>query len=50
MGTQAHPELTSRPMRPAPMFVALTAAARQRKFADATMDAPLSAAEKTARF
>ncbi|MHC5118406.1 MAG: glutamine hydrolyzing CTP synthase, partial [Planctomycetota bacterium] len=32
MGTQAHPELTSRPMRPSPMFVALAAAARKRKY------------------
>jgi CTP synthase len=36
MGTQAHPELTSRPMRPSPMFVALAAAARKRKYADST--------------
>ena len=50
MGTQSHPELTSRPMRPSPMLVALTAAARKRKFAEAQMDAPLSAVEKTARF
>ena len=34
MGTQSHPELTSRPMRPSPMFVALTAAARKRKYTD----------------
>ena len=50
MGTQSHPELTSRPMRPAPMFVALTAAARKRKYADPNMDEPLAAAEKTAKF
>ena len=27
LGTQAHPELTSRPLRPSPMFVGLTKAA-----------------------
>ncbi len=31
MGTQAHPCLTSRPLRPQPMFVALVAAAMQRR-------------------
>jgi CTP synthase len=50
MGTQSHPELTSRPMRPAPMFVALAAAARKRKYADEQMDKPLIAAEKIAKF
>jgi CTP synthase len=50
MGTQAHPELTSRPMRSEPMFVALTAAARKRKYADPNMDEPLTAVEKTAKF
>jgi len=50
MGTQSHPELTSRPMRPAPIFVALTAAARKRKYADSTMEDPLAAVEKTAKF
>ena len=46
MGTQAHPELTSRPLRPAPMFVALTAAARQLKYPDEKFDGPLEAAKK----
>ncbi len=32
MGTQAHPCLTSRPLRPQPMFVALVAAAMRRRF------------------
>ncbi|RKY05830.1 MAG: CTP synthase, partial [Planctomycetota bacterium] len=50
MGTQSHPELTSRPMRPAPMFVALTAAAAKRKHPDKKMDTPLTAAEKVAKF
>jgi CTP synthase (UTP-ammonia lyase) len=50
MGTQSHPELTSRPMRPSPMFVALTAAARKRKYADQKVEEPLSAVEKIAKF
>jgi CTP synthase len=50
MGTQSHPELTSRPMRPSPMFVALIAAARKRKYADKNMDEPLSVVEKVARY
>jgi len=50
MGTQSHPELTSRPMRPAPMFVALAAAARKRKYADQKMEEPLSVVEKVAKF
>ncbi|MHC4855047.1 MAG: glutamine hydrolyzing CTP synthase [Planctomycetota bacterium] len=50
MGTQAHPELTSRPMRPSPMFVALAAAARKRKYADSTMDDPLAVVERAAKF
>jgi CTP synthase len=32
MGTQAHPCLTSRPLRPQPMFVSLVAAALQRRY------------------
>ena len=50
MGTQSHPELTSRPMRPSPMFVALAAAGRKRKYPEADMDEPLAAAEKIAKF
>ncbi len=50
MGTQSHPELTSRPMRPAPMFVALTAAAAKRKHPDKKMDDSLTAAERIAKF
>jgi CTP synthase len=46
MGTQSHPELTSRPLRPAPMFVALVAAARKRKFPDQKMDDVLEAVNK----
>ena len=43
MGTQAHPELTSRPMRPQPMFVGLVAAALQRRYAGKGMPAPQDA-------
>lgn len=32
MGTQAHPCLTSRPLRPSPMFVGLVAAAMQKRY------------------
>ena len=32
MGTQAHPCLTSRPLRPQPMFVGLVAAAMQKRY------------------
>ncbi len=34
MGTQAHPCLTSRPLKPQPMFVGLVAAAMQKRYAD----------------
>jgi CTP synthase len=34
MGTQAHPCLTSRPLKPQPMFVGLVAAAMQRHYPD----------------
>jgi CTP synthase len=34
MGTQAHPCLTSRPLRPQPMFVGLVSAALQRHYPD----------------
>ncbi len=50
MGTQSHPELTSRPMRPSPMFVGLVAAARKKKHADETMETPLAAVEKVRKF
>jgi CTP synthase len=32
VGTQAHPCLTSRPLRPQPMFVGLVAAAMRRRY------------------
>jgi len=37
-------------MRPAPMFVALAAAAQKRKYPDSKMDATMAAAEKIAKF
>jgi len=37
MGTQAHPCLTSRPLRPSPMFVGLVAAAMQRQHTQAKL-------------
>ena len=40
VGTQAHPELTSRPLRPQPMFVGLVHAALRRAYAD--FDEPLT--------
>ncbi|RMF84172.1 MAG: CTP synthase [Planctomycetota bacterium] len=39
VGTQAHPELTSRPLRPQPMFLGLVHAALRRAFPD--FDEPL---------
>lgn len=50
MGTQAHPELTSRPMRPSPMFVGLIAAAGKRRYPNAGLDDPLEAVEKVRTF
>ncbi len=37
MGTQAHPCLTSRPLRPQPMFAGLVAAATQKRYPDEDM-------------
>jgi CTP synthase len=44
IGTQAHPCLTSRPLRPQPMFVGLLAAALQKQY---PQDKPLSAVQAT---
>jgi CTP synthase len=46
MGTQAHPCLTSRPLAPSPMFVALTAAAMKKRYPDKGFDDPIKAAAK----
>ena len=39
IGTQGHPELTSRPLRPHPLFLGLVHAALKRAYAD--YDEPL---------
>lgn len=46
MGTQAHPELTSRPLRPQPMFAGLVAAAIKHRYADNGLPAPEDAVKK----
>jgi len=46
MGTQAHPCLTSRPLRPSPMFVGLVAAAMKRRYAQAKLPGCLEAVKQ----
>ena len=46
MGTQAHPCLTSRPLRPSPMFVGLVAAAMKRRYAQAKLPDCLEAVKQ----
>jgi len=46
MGTQAHPCLTSRPLKPQPMFVGLVAAAMQRRFANEKLPDCIKAVRK----
>jgi len=46
MGTQAHPCLTSRPLRPQSMFVALTAAAMRRRYPDENLCDCVEASQK----
>jgi CTP synthase len=46
MGTQAHPCLTSRPLRPNPMFVGLVAAAMKRGHTDAKLPSSLEAVKQ----
>jgi CTP synthase len=46
MGTQAHPCLTSRPLRPQPMFVGLVASAMQRHYPDKGLDDCVKASAK----
>ena len=43
MGTQAHPCLTSRPLAPQPMFLALVAAATKRKYPGQKLPDPIQA-------
>ena len=45
MGTQAHPELTSRPLCPQPLFVGLAAAALRRKYPDKKLSSPEEAVQ-----
>ncbi len=47
MGTQAHPCLTSRPLKPQPMFIGLVAAAMQRHCPDAKLPDCIKAVRKT---
>ena len=45
-GTQAHPCLTSRPLKPQPMFVGLVAAAMQKHYPGEKLPDPVKAARK----
>lgn len=47
LGTQAHPCLTSRPLRPQPMFTGLVAAAMRKKFSQEKLPSPLEAVKNT---
>ena len=46
IATQAHPCLTSRPLRPQPMFVGLVAAAMQKHYPRAKLPDPVKATQK----
>jgi CTP synthase len=46
IGTQAHPCLTSRPLRPQPMFVGLVAAAKQKRYPNEKLSGSVEAAKK----
>ncbi len=50
MGTQAHPELTSRPLRPQPMFVGFLAAAIRAAYQGESLKDPIAAVEQVSRF
>jgi CTP synthase len=50
MGTQAHPELTSRPLRPQPMFVGFLAAAIRVAYQGESLKDPIAAVEQVSRF
>jgi len=49
MGTQAHPCLTSRPLRPHPMFVGLVAAAMRKHYPEDGLVSGIEAAQKIAK-
>ena len=46
MGTQAHPCLTSRPLRPSPMFLGLVAAAMKRRHGQVNLPDCLEAVKR----
>ena len=46
MGTQAHPCLTSSPLKPQPMITGLVAAATQRAYPDQQLDDCIKAAQQ----
>jgi CTP synthase len=46
MGTQAHPCLTSRPLKPQPMFVGLVAAAMKKRYPQERLPDPVKAVRK----
>jgi CTP synthase len=46
IGTQAHPCLTSRPLRPSPMFAGLVAAAMQKRYPNDKLSSPVKAVQK----
>ena len=46
IGTQAHPCLTSRPLRPSPMFAGLVAAAMQKRYPNDNLPDPVKAVQK----
>jgi len=50
MGTQAHPCLTSRPLKPQPMFVGLTAAAMQKHYPKEKLPDCVTAAQKVCNY
>jgi CTP synthase len=50
MGTQAHPCLTSRPLKPHPMFVGLVAAAMQKHYPDEKLPDCVKATRKICNF
>jgi CTP synthase len=45
IGTQAHPCLTSRPLRPQPMFVGLVAAALKKRYLQNDFPDPVTAVQ-----
>jgi CTP synthase len=46
VGTQAHPCLTSRPLRPSPLFAGLVAAAMRRRYPNDKLPDPFKAVRK----